>query len=64
MLSYNNILKGGEYREKIQNKFLNSQATFFVDTYELSVALKYTFGKLTNSAFKERAVDENGNRVR
>ena len=63
-LSYNNIFNGGEYREKIQNEFINSQATFFVDTYELAVALKYTFGKFTNSTFKERAVDENGNRVR
>ena len=63
-LSYNNIFKGGAYREKIQNNFINSQAAFFVDTYELSVALKYTFGKFTNSRFKEKAVDENGNRVR
>jgi len=63
-LSYNNIFKGGEYKEKIQNNFLNSQATFFVDTFELSVALKYTFGKFTNSSFKEKVVDENGNRVR
>ena len=63
-LSYKNIFKGGAYREKIQNNFINSQAAFFVDTYELSVALKYTFGKFTNSRFKEKAVDENGNRVR
>jgi hypothetical protein len=63
-LSYNNIFKGGEYKEKIQNNFLNSQATFSADTFELSVALKYTFGKFTNSSFKEKVVDENGNRVR
>ena len=62
-LSYNNIFKGGEYREKIRNNFINSKAIFFVDTYEFSVALKYTFGRFSNSAFKEKTVDENGNRV-
>ncbi|CAM4157842.1 outer membrane beta-barrel family protein [Flavobacterium antarcticum] len=63
-LSYNNIFRGGQYKERIENNFINSQAIFFNDTNEFSIALKYIFGKLKNTTFREKTVDENGNRVR
>ena len=63
-LSYNNIFKNITYKENFNVNNVNSRAIFFVDNYEFSVALKYTFGKLKESIFQEKEVNENSGRIK
>ena len=63
-LSYNNIFKNNIYNENFEVNNVNSRAIFIVDNYEFSIALKYTFGKLKESIFKEKEINENLNRIK
>ncbi|WP_296151714.1 outer membrane beta-barrel family protein [uncultured Flavobacterium sp.] len=63
-LSYNNIFKNNIYRENFEVNNVNSKFIFIVDNYEFSVALKYTFGKLKQSIFKEKEINENSDRIK
>jgi len=58
MLSYNNIFKNNVYKENFEVNTVNSKAIFIVDNYEFSIALKYTFGKLKESIFKEKEINK------
>ena len=57
-LSYNNIFKNNRYKENFAVSNVNSKAIFIVDNYEFSIALKYTFGKLKESIFKEKEINK------
>ena len=63
-LSYNNIFKNNVYKENFEVNNVNSNAIFIVDNYEFSIALKYTFGKLKESIFKEKEINENSDRIK
>jgi len=63
-LSYNNIFKNNIYKENFEVNNVNSKAIFIVDNYEFSIALKYTFGKLKESIFKEKEINENLDRIK
>jgi len=63
-LSYNNIFKNNIYKENFEVNNVNSRAIFIVDNYEFSIALKYTFGKLKESIFKEKEINENSDRIK
>lgn len=62
-VSYNNIFKNNKYTENFQVNNVSTKAFFLVDNYEFSVALKYTFGKLKESIFKEKQINENSGRI-
>ena len=57
-LSCNNIFKNNIYKENFEVNTVNSKAIFIVDNYEFSIALKYTFGKLKESIFKEKEINK------
>jgi hypothetical protein len=63
-LNYNNIFKNNKYTENFQVNTVNSRAVFFADNYEFSIALKCTFGKLKESIFKEKEINENSGRIK
>lgn len=63
-LSYNNIFKNSHFTEKFEVNGVDSRAIFFVDNYEFSIAIKYTFGKIKESIFKEKEIDENSGRIK
>jgi len=63
-LSYNNIFKNNIYKENFEVNNVNSRSIFIVDNYEFSIALKYTFGKLKESIFKEKEINENSDRIK
>lgn len=63
-LSFNDIFKGMIYEESFTINNVSSQSRYLVDSHEISLAIKYSFGKIKNSEFKEKNIDENSSRIR
>ncbi|HSD06198.1 outer membrane beta-barrel family protein [Flavobacterium sp.] len=63
-LSYNDIFKNTIYEEKFTINNIRSKARYLVDANEFSIAIKYSFGKIKASKFKEKNIDDNSNRIR
>jgi len=62
-LSCNNIFKNNIETEKFTINNVNSKARYVVDNHLISIAIKYSFGKVKETEFKEKNNDENQNRV-
>jgi hypothetical protein len=63
-LSCNNIFKNVIETEQFTINSINSKARYVVDAHEISLAVKYSFGKIKKTEFKEKNIDENSDRVR
>ncbi|WP_426484557.1 TonB-dependent receptor domain-containing protein [Flavobacterium sp. 2] len=63
-LSWNNVFKNVIEKEEFTINNISSKARYVVDAHEVSIAIKYSFGKIKESQFKEKNIDENENRVR
>ncbi|WP_316633732.1 outer membrane beta-barrel family protein [uncultured Flavobacterium sp.] len=63
-LSCNNIFKNNIETEKFTINNINPKARYVVDSHEISIAIKYSFGKIGATEFKEKNIDENENRIR
>jgi hypothetical protein len=63
-LSYNDIFKNTIYQESFTINNIRSKAIYFVDAHEFSLAIKYSFGKIKETEFKEKNIDDNSNRIR
>lgn len=63
-LSCTNIFKNNIETEKFTINTIHSKARYVVDNHEISIAVKYSFGKIKETEFKERNIDENQNRIR
>ncbi|RTY94915.1 outer membrane beta-barrel family protein [Flavobacterium sp. GT3R68] len=63
-LSCNDIFKNMIYTEKFKINAINSNSTYYSDVSELSISVKYSFGKIKDSSYKEKNIDENSNRIR
>jgi hypothetical protein len=63
-LSYNDIFKNTIYEERFTINDISSKAKYLVDSYEFSIAIKYSFGKIKSTEFKEKNIDDNSNRIR
>lgn len=63
-LSYNDIFKNTIYEEQFTINNISSKARYLVDAHEISIAVKYSFGKIKSTEFKEKDIDENSNRIR
>lgn len=62
--SCNNIFKNNIQTEQFTINSINSKARYVVDNHEISIAIKYSFGKVKETEFKEKNIDENSNRIR
>ena len=51
-------------KEKFTINNISSKARYLVDSHEFSIAIKYSFGKIKSTEFKEKNIDDNSNRVR
>lgn len=60
---YNDVFRQMDYIQKMTYQKIESKGTFFGNTPTLSIAVKYNFGKLRKSNYKENAVNENSNRL-
>ncbi|WP_166923509.1 outer membrane beta-barrel family protein [Flavobacterium poyangense] len=63
-LSYNDVFKNMIYAERFTINNISSKARYLVDANEISIALRYTFGRIKESEFKEKSVNESESRIR
>ncbi len=63
-LSYNDIFRNTIYKESFTINSISSTARYLVDAHEFSIAVKYSFGKIKSTEFKEKNIDDNSNRIR
>ena len=63
-LSSNNVFKNNIQTEQFTINSINSKARYVVDNHEISIAIRYSFGKVKVTEFKEKNIDENENRIR
>lgn len=63
-LSYNDIFRNMIYKENFTINNISSNARYLVDSHEFSIAIKYSFGKIKSTEFKEKNIDDNSNRIR
>lgn len=63
-LSFNDIFKGATFTENFKVNEVQSNVVFFGDNRECSITLRYTFGKLKDSVYKEKEVNENSGRIK
>ena len=62
--SCNNVFKNNIQSEQFTINSITSKARYVVDNHEISVAIRYSFGKVKETEFKEKNIDENSNRIR
>jgi hypothetical protein len=62
-LSYNDIFKNMIYEESFTINNISSKSRYLVNSHEFSIAVKYTFGKIKSTEFKEKKIDDNSNRI-
>lgn len=60
---YNDVFKQMDYIQKMSYNKMISTGTFYGNTPTISFAMKYNFGKLRKSNFKESNVNETSNRL-
>ncbi|ESU27153.1 TonB-dependent outer membrane receptorprecursor [Flavobacterium limnosediminis JC2902] len=63
-LSYNDIFKKLKYYENFTMNSITANGKYFTDVHMLSLSIKYFFGKIKNSEFQEKSIDENLNRIK
>lgn len=63
-LSCNNVFKNNIQSEQFTINRISSKARYVVDNHEISIAIRYSFGKIKETEFKEKNIDENSNRIR
>lgn len=63
-LSFNDVFRSTIYKEQLAINDVNSKSKYLVDAREISIALRYTFGKVKNSDYKEKSIDENESRIK
>ena len=62
-ISVNDIFKTIQYKESYNVNNIRANTIFYTDMSELSFSIKYAFGKLKKSVFKNKDVDDNLNRI-
>ncbi len=62
-VNYNNVFMNRTFTENFEVSKVRSNAIFFVDNCEFSIAIRYTLGKIKDSIYKEKEVNENSGRI-
>lgn len=63
-ISYNDIFRQIKYRENFSINGVSAKGIYYTDANLVSFSVKYTFGKIKNSEYKEKSIDENLGRIR
>lgn len=63
-LSYNDIFRKVKFNENFSSNNITSKGVFYTDLHLISIAMRYSFGKIKNQEFKEKMIDENSGRIR
>ena len=62
-LNFNNIFKKINEEEVFTINNINSKARYLVDEHEISISIKYSFGKVKETEFKGKSMEQNSGRV-
>jgi hypothetical protein len=63
VLSFNDIFRQATYRDAFATNGIRANDVFYTDTKEFALSVKYALGKLKGSSYKQKAVNENMNRL-
>ncbi len=63
-LSFNDVFRNMNYDEDFTINNIYSKGIYYTDTREISMSISYKFGNVKDSAYKEKSIDENTNRIR
>jgi hypothetical protein len=63
-LNYNDIFKATSYTDTFTVNNVHSKFKYLVDANEISIAVRYSFGKIKDSEYKQKSVNESENRIR
>jgi len=63
-LNYNDIFKATSYTDAFTVNNVHSKFKYLVDANEISIAVRYSFGKIKNSEYKQKSVNETENRIK
>jgi hypothetical protein len=63
-LSFNSILSTQESKENFTINNIVSKGIYYADVREISLSLKYAFGNIKDSKYKNKEVNENLNRIK
>jgi hypothetical protein len=63
-ISYNSILGSSEYKENFATNNVASKGIYYADVREIGLSLKYAFGNIKDSRYKNKEVDDNMSRIR
>lgn len=59
-LSFNNVFNNKVMKEQFVVNNINSQTRYLLDSQEISIAVKYSFGKMKDTEFKGKSIDDSG----
>ena len=62
-LRYNDIFKQNNFIQKLAYDKIITKGSFYGNTPTFSVGIKYNFGKVSNSEYKEKQINETTNRL-
>ncbi len=63
-LSFNDVFKNFVYKENFTVNKVSSKSNYLSDTHEISLGIRYSFGKIKDSEFKEKSINDEENRIR
>ena len=63
MVSYNSLLSTKNAKEDFTINNISSRGVYYLDVREFSLGLKYSIGGIKDSKYKNKAVDDNINRL-
>lgn len=63
-LSWNDIFRKMNFTNSFTINNVAARGVYFTDSHSVQLSIKYSFGKIKNSEFKEKSVDENSGRIK
>jgi hypothetical protein len=63
-LSFNDVFRNMNFKENFTINDIASKGIYYTDTREISFSISYKFGRIKDSNYQERKIDENSNRIR
>lgn len=63
-IRYEDIFKQVKFSENFTVNNISAKGMYYTDSNLISFSVKYSFGKIKNTEFKERNIDENSGRIR
>lgn len=63
-LRFNDVFRNMNFNENFIINGITSKGIYYTDTREISLSISYKFGKIKDSNYQERNVDENSNRIK